>query len=187
MARRQNAYSDLGGHENSQQVDCWPSFTFSPSCSFLPPKIYSILARLASILTQQDHTGGTFPCMCAHRPSSRLAASRKPWTSWQKGRYRESTEGCRGSFFTLCVSHISILDQSHLFFSLLHRITDHNATRAGGACSSTGLPPFVFSRITATPKSKNMSTRWSYETCSTGDAEWRHDHDLSGLATQGMC
>ena len=41
----------------------------------------------------------------------------------------------------------------------------------GGSMSSTGSPPFAFSRATATPKSKSTSTRESHETRSTGNAE----------------
>ena len=41
----------------------------------------------------------------------------------------------------------------------------------GGSMSSTGSPPFAFSRATATPQSKSTSTRGSHETRSTGNAE----------------
>ncbi|KAI0299996.1 hypothetical protein B0F90DRAFT_1926006 [Multifurca ochricompacta] len=41
----------------------------------------------------------------------------------------------------------------------------------GGSISSTGSPPFAFSRATATPQSKSTSTRASRETRSTGNAE----------------
>lgn len=41
----------------------------------------------------------------------------------------------------------------------------------GGSISSTGSPPFAFSRTTATPQSKSTSTRASRETRSTGNAE----------------
>jgi hypothetical protein len=41
----------------------------------------------------------------------------------------------------------------------------------GGSMSSTGSPPFAFSRATATPQSKSTSTRESHETRSTGNAE----------------
>jgi hypothetical protein len=41
----------------------------------------------------------------------------------------------------------------------------------GGSMSSTGSPPFAFSRATATPQSKSTSTRKSHETHSTGNAE----------------
>jgi len=41
----------------------------------------------------------------------------------------------------------------------------------GGSMSSTGSPPFAFSRTTATPQSKSTSTRGSHETRSTGNAE----------------
>ncbi|KAI9453375.1 hypothetical protein F5148DRAFT_1277448 [Russula earlei] len=42
----------------------------------------------------------------------------------------------------------------------------------GGSMSSTGSPPFAFSRATATPKSKkSTSTRASHETRSTGNIE----------------
>jgi hypothetical protein len=41
----------------------------------------------------------------------------------------------------------------------------------GGSMSSTGLPPFAFSRATATPQSKSTSTRESHETRSTGNVE----------------
>ncbi|KAH9953468.1 hypothetical protein BC827DRAFT_134941 [Russula dissimulans] len=41
----------------------------------------------------------------------------------------------------------------------------------GGSMSSTGSPPFAFSRTAATPKSKSTSTRESHETRSTGNAE----------------
>ena len=41
----------------------------------------------------------------------------------------------------------------------------------GGSMSSTGSPPFQFSRATATPQSKSTSTRGSHETRSTGNAE----------------
>jgi hypothetical protein len=41
----------------------------------------------------------------------------------------------------------------------------------GGSMSSTGSPPFAFSRATATPQSKSTSTRESHETRSTGNVE----------------
>ena len=41
----------------------------------------------------------------------------------------------------------------------------------GGSMSSTGSPPFAFSRATATPQSKSTSTRESHETRSTGNAD----------------
>jgi hypothetical protein len=41
----------------------------------------------------------------------------------------------------------------------------------GGSMSSTGSPPFAFSRATATPQSKSTSTRESHETRSTGNME----------------
>jgi hypothetical protein len=41
----------------------------------------------------------------------------------------------------------------------------------GGSMSSTGSPPFAFSRATATPQSKSASTRASHETRSTGNGE----------------
>ncbi|KAN0115698.1 hypothetical protein V8E52_006644, partial [Russula decolorans] len=41
----------------------------------------------------------------------------------------------------------------------------------GGSVSSTGSPPFAFSRATATPQSKSTSTRESHETHRTGNAE----------------
>ncbi|KAI9439198.1 hypothetical protein H4582DRAFT_2119755 [Lactarius indigo] len=41
----------------------------------------------------------------------------------------------------------------------------------GGSISSTGSPPFAFSRATATPQSKSTSTRASRETRSTGNVE----------------
>jgi hypothetical protein len=41
----------------------------------------------------------------------------------------------------------------------------------GGSMSSTGSPPFAFSRATATPQSKSVSTRESRETRSSGNAE----------------
>lgn len=41
----------------------------------------------------------------------------------------------------------------------------------GGSISSTGSPPFAFSRAAATPKSKSTSTRASRETRSTGNAD----------------
>ncbi|KAF8261984.1 hypothetical protein EI94DRAFT_1809524 [Lactarius quietus] len=41
----------------------------------------------------------------------------------------------------------------------------------GGSISSTGSPPFAFSRSAATPKSKSTSTRASRETRSTGNVE----------------
>src|SRR5258707_8708849 len=40
----------------------------------------------------------------------------------------------------------------------------------GGSMSSTGSPPFAFSRATATPQSKSTSTRESRETRSSGNA-----------------
>ncbi|KAI9456816.1 hypothetical protein BJY52DRAFT_1187652 [Lactarius psammicola] len=45
----------------------------------------------------------------------------------------------------------------------------------GGSISSTGSPPFAFSRATATPQSKSTSTRASRETRSTGNAETTTD------------
>jgi hypothetical protein len=41
----------------------------------------------------------------------------------------------------------------------------------GGSISSTGSPPFAFSRATATPQSKSTSTRKSHETRGTGNVE----------------
>ncbi|KAN0115718.1 hypothetical protein V8E52_006664 [Russula decolorans] len=41
----------------------------------------------------------------------------------------------------------------------------------GGSMSSTGSPPFAFSRATATPQSKSTSTHESHETRSTGNVE----------------
>lgn len=41
----------------------------------------------------------------------------------------------------------------------------------GGSISSTGSPPFAFSRATATPQSKSASTRASRESRSTGNVE----------------
>ncbi|KAN0115701.1 hypothetical protein V8E52_006647 [Russula decolorans] len=41
----------------------------------------------------------------------------------------------------------------------------------GGSMSSTGSPPFAFSRAIATPQSKSTSTRESHETRSTGNVE----------------
>jgi hypothetical protein len=41
----------------------------------------------------------------------------------------------------------------------------------GGSMSSTGSPPFAFSRTVATPQSKSTSTRGSHDTRSTGNVE----------------
>ncbi|KAI0251640.1 hypothetical protein BJV78DRAFT_1282308 [Lactifluus subvellereus] len=41
----------------------------------------------------------------------------------------------------------------------------------GGSMSSTGSPPFAFSRSAATPQSKSTSTRASHDTRSTGNVE----------------
>ena len=41
----------------------------------------------------------------------------------------------------------------------------------GGSISSTGSPPFAFTRSAATPQSKSTSTRASHETRSTGNVE----------------
>jgi hypothetical protein len=50
----------------------------------------------------------------------------------------------------------------------------------GGSMSSTGSPPFAFSRATATPQSKSTSTRESHETRSTGNAETTPSSSPSG-------
>ena len=50
----------------------------------------------------------------------------------------------------------------------------------GGSMSSTGSPPFAFSRATATPQSKSTSTCESHETRSTGNVDTTASSSPSG-------
>ena len=50
----------------------------------------------------------------------------------------------------------------------------------GGSMSSTGSPPFAFSRAGATPQSKSTSTRESHETRSTGNVDTSPSSSPSG-------
>ena len=57
----------------------------------------------------------------------------------------------------------------------------------GGSMSSTGSPPFAFSRATATtPQSKSTSTRESHETRSTGNAETASSSPSGGSPTSAV-
>jgi hypothetical protein len=53
----------------------------------------------------------------------------------------------------------------------------------GGSISSTGSPPFAFSRTTATPQSKSTSTRASRASRSTGNAETTTNASSSPVAS----
>ena len=56
----------------------------------------------------------------------------------------------------------------------------------GGSMSSTGSPPFAFSRATATPQSKSTSTRESHETRSTGNVETASSSPSGGSPTSAV-
>jgi hypothetical protein len=53
----------------------------------------------------------------------------------------------------------------------------------GGSISSTGSPPFAFSRTTATPQSKSTSTRASHASRSTGNVETTTNASSSPVAS----
>ena len=52
--------------------------------------------------------------------------------------------------------------------------------------SSTGSPPFAFSRATATPQSKSKSTRELHETCSTSNMETASSFPSGGSPTSAV-
>jgi hypothetical protein len=56
----------------------------------------------------------------------------------------------------------------------------------GGSMSSTGSPPFAFSRATATPQSKSTSTHESHETRSTGNVETASSSPSGGSPTSAV-
>jgi hypothetical protein len=56
----------------------------------------------------------------------------------------------------------------------------------GGSMSSTGSPPFAFSRATATPQSKSTSTRESHETRSTGNVDTASSSPSGGSPTSAV-
>ena len=56
----------------------------------------------------------------------------------------------------------------------------------GGSMSSTGSPPFAFSRATATPHSKSTSTRESHETRSTGNVDTASSSPSGGSPTSAV-
>ena len=73
---------------------------------------------------------------------------------------------------------------ANLFPAVAH---SHFVTRPeGGSMSSTGSPPFAFSRATATPQSKSTSTRESHETRSTGNVESASSSPSGGSPTSAV-